>query len=165
MDRQLYIPTIRDTTITMTCSPTRTAFPVNRVLLMLCKVWFIVSGFLKLVSLRGLCDHKFRNFYNMQYFFCVFLSHKRVLLYRFGKNMVQRVSCTRFCSRKSYWFCHFITRIASLENIVRTYMFQQEMEVRINYTNSALTVRYQTTCSGGGICSWKLNIKDAQIYN
>ncbi len=48
---------------------------------------------------------------------------------------------------------------------IQSVMFQQEMEVRINYTNSALTVRYQTTCSGGGICSWKLNIKDAQIYN
>ena len=124
----VYIPIIRDTTMTMTCSPTRTAFPANRVLLMLCKVWFIVSGFLKLVSLRGLCEHKFRNFYNMQYFFCVFLSHKRVLLYRFCKNVVQRVSYARFCGCKSYRLCRFIASIAGLENVVCTYMFQQKME-------------------------------------
>lgn len=79
---------------------------------------------------------------------------------------VEASSITANCFARNYPFGgSMVTTIQGSIVDIQSVMIQQEVEVRINYTNSALTVRYQTTYSGGGICSWRLNIKGAQIYN
>lgn len=46
----------------------------------------------------------------------------------------------------------------------KTTMLSNDIQVAIYYTNANLTVRYQTTCSGGGKCTWKLAIPNSEIY-